>query len=111
MANATFHGNGTSTDFNVSSGGLAAGLTLLLLAVVGGVIVYKYRREIMTKLQLRKTRGQKTADGAETPQAVPHQYSSMGRQQSAAPQPIYENLSAQTTAYKKHTVNTANRGR
>lgn len=111
MANTTFYGNGTSTDSNVSSGGLAAGLILLLLAVVAGVIVYKYHREIMTKLQLRKKRGQKTVDSAETPQAVPHQYSIMGRQQSTEPQPIYENLSAQTTAYNKHTVNRASQKR
>lgn len=111
MANITFNGNSTSEGFNVSSGGLAAGLTLLLLAVIGGVIVYKYRREIVTKLQLRKKRGQKTADGAETPQAVPHQYSSLGRQQSTVPQPIYENLSAQTAAYNKHAASTANQRR
>lgn len=111
MVNATTPGNGTSTESNVSSGGLAAGLTLLLLAVVGSVIVYKYHREIMAKLQLRKKRRQKTADRAEMPQAVPHQYSSMGRQQSTVQQPIYENLSAQTTAYNKHTVNTANQRR
>lgn len=81
---------------------------ILLLAVVGSVIVYKYHREIMTKLQLTKKRRQKPADSVETPQAVPHQYSSVGRQQSTVQQPIYENLSAQTTAYNKHTVNTAN---
>lgn len=108
MNNTTLPGNYTSTNSNVSSGGLAAGLVLLLLAVVGGIIVYKYHRDIMTKLQLRKKRGKKTVESAETPQAVPHQYSSMGRQQSTV-QPIYENLSAQTTAHNKHTVNTANR--
>lgn len=111
MENATSYENNTNTDFNVSYGGLAAGLIILLLAVVGAVIAYKYRQEIMTKLQLTKKRRQKTVDSAEMPQAVPHQYSSMGRQQSTVQQPIYENLSAQTTAYNKHTVNTANQRR
>lgn len=89
--------------------GLAVGLTFLLLVVVVAIaLVYKCRSKIMTLLQFGKERQQKNleVDVEEVPQAVSPRYSSLDRQQSTGQQPIYENLTAQTSGYKEHPANT-----
>lgn len=117
MTNDTLlSGNGTVASLPTdSSTGLAVGLTLfsLLLVVVAVALAYKYRTEIMTKLQFGKKRRQKNleVDVAEVSQAVCHQYSSPGREQSMGQQPIYENLTVQTSGCKEHSANTASQKR
>lgn len=97
-----------------SSTGLAVGLTLLLLFVVVAVaLAYKWRSKIMTTMQFGKKRQQKNleVDVADVPQAASHRYSSLDRQQSTGQQPIYENLTAQTSGYKEHPANTVSEKR
>lgn len=101
---------GNDTVPCVSSGspaGLAAGLTLffLLLAIVVGIMVYKYHGKIRRMMQFGQSRSQKNEDYTETPQAVCHQYTSVSREQSLGQNPIYENLSAQPAEYNRHAVN------
>lgn len=86
------------------SAGLAVGLILfvLLLVIVSGVLVFRYRRPIMNILPFRHRRSQKKEDCTETPEADSHQYIDLSREQSTAQAPIYENLS--TTRYNKSTV-------
>lgn len=117
MTNVTLSsGNSTVASLLIySSTGLAVGLTLfsLLLVVVAVALAYKYRTEIMTKLQFGKKRRQKNleVDVAEVSQAVCHQYSSPGIEQSMGQQPIYENLTVQTSGCKEHSANTASQKR
>lgn len=97
-----------------SSTGLAVGLTISLLLVVGAVaLAYKCRSKIMAMLPFGKKREQKNVevDVAEAPQAVSHRYSSLGRQQSVGQQPIYENLTAQPSGYKERPANTVSEKR
>lgn len=95
--------------------GRAVGLALflLLLVVVAVTLAYKYRTKIMTKLQFGKKRRQKNleVDVAEVPQAVSHQYNSLGSEQSMGQQPIYENLAVRTSGCKEHSANTASQKR
>ncbi|KAL7387606.1 hypothetical protein ABVT39_026076 [Epinephelus coioides] len=93
--NDTFvHGNETARLAPSSNLGLAVGLTLffLILAIVVGVIVYKYHSEMRNMLESLQTRSQKKEDYTETPQDDSHHYTSMMREQPAGQTPIYENL-------------------
>ncbi|KAI9541945.1 hypothetical protein NQZ68_025079 [Dissostichus eleginoides] len=96
---------------NTKVAGLAVGLTLffLLVVIIAGVIVYKFNK-MRDMLQLGKKRRQKKEDFAETPQDDSHQYTSTIHQstsmidQSAGQNPIYENLTTQTTRNNRPEV-------
>lgn len=117
MTNDTlFNGDSTVAPLsNDSSTGLAVGLTLffLLLVAIAVVLAYKYRPEIMTKLQFGQKRQQKNleADGAEVPPPLSERYCSRERQQSVEQQPIYENVTVQTSSYKEGSANAASQRR
>ncbi|KAK5888801.1 hypothetical protein CesoFtcFv8_014859 [Champsocephalus esox] len=84
--------------------GLAVGLTLffLLMVIIAGVIVYKFNK-VRDMLQLGKKRRQKKEDFAETPQDDSHQSTSMIHE-STEQNPIYENLTTQTTRNNRPEV-------
>ncbi|KAK5919320.1 hypothetical protein CgunFtcFv8_023223 [Champsocephalus gunnari] len=84
--------------------GLAVGLTLffLLMVIIAGVIVYKFNK-VRDMLQLGKKRRQKKEDFAETPQDDSHQYTSRIHE-STEQNPIYENLTTQTTRNNRPEV-------
>lgn len=108
VSNTCVSGNDTITCVESGSPvGLAVGLTLffLLLVIIACIIVYKYCGKTRMLMQLGQSRSQKNEDFTETPQAAPHQYTSMSREQSTGQIPIYENLTAQTAKYKRHAVN------
>lgn len=88
------HTNATACPPSSSSVGLAVGLTLffLILAIVVGVIVYKYHSKMRNMLESLQTRSQKKEDYTETPQDDSHHYTSMIREQPAGQTPIYENF-------------------
>ncbi|KAL3054933.1 hypothetical protein OYC64_017789 [Pagothenia borchgrevinki] len=106
------------TFVSSSTAGLAVGLTLffLLVVIIAGVIVYKYNK-VRDMLHLGKKRRQKKEDFAETPQDDSHQYTSRIHQstsmihqstsmihQSTEQNPIYENLTTQTTRNNRPEV-------
>ncbi len=107
-SNDTFvPGNVTSTPLTPSShAGLIVGPTLffLLLFIVAGVIVYKYRNKIRNMLQSGH-RSQKKEDYTETPVADSHDYTTLSREQSIGQTPIYENLNSRAPAHNRHAVN------
>ncbi|KAM7379125.1 hypothetical protein PAMP_004697 [Pampus punctatissimus] len=96
--------NDTSTSGNT---GFAVGLSLffLLLVIVAGVMVYKYRSKIRNMLQFGHRESQMKEDHTETPQTDSHMYTSMIREPSVRQTPIYENLTTRRTSYKSPEVN------
>lgn len=86
--------------------GLSVGLTLLLLLVVivVGLVTYKFKSQIRNMVQSRRRGGrdnQKKMDYLETPQDDSQHYIGLIREQPAAHNPIYENLSTQTHGYQR----------
>ncbi|CAK6952349.1 hypothetical protein EPR50_G00125130 [Scomber scombrus] len=100
-------GNGTSCLTHSSSTGSAVGLTFLflVLAIVIGLIVYKYNSQIRNMLQCGHRETQVKEDYIETPPADSHVYTTMIRDQSDGQVPIYENLSTRTTGHKRPVGN------
>ncbi|GAA6228571.1 uncharacterized protein LOC116699576 [Lates japonicus] len=97
----------TPTVSTYSSAGLAVGLTIsfLLVGIVAGVIVYKYRNKIRSRLLSGRRESQKKEDYSETAQAESHEYTSAIREQSSGHTPIYENLTTRNTGYDRPAGN------
>lgn len=101
--NTHIPGNSTSSLPPSSNAGLAVGLTFffLLLAIIIGLIVYKYNSEIRNMLQRGHRETQVKEDYIETPPADSHVYTTMIRDQSDGHASIYENLSTHKRPVEK----------
>ncbi|KAL3988308.1 protocadherin-15 [Sarotherodon galilaeus] len=101
-------GNSTVSDSSSNPStnlGVGLGVFFLLLAIIVGVIIYKFYGIIANVMPFRQRTVQEKEDHSETPQADPHEYTGMIREQSIGQSPIYENLKTQTGGYNMAASN------
>lgn len=100
-------GNNTVSDSSNSSTNLGVGLGVffLLLAIIVGVIIYKFYGIIANVMPFRQRTAQEKEDHSETPQGDSHEYTDMIQEQSIGQASIYENLKPQTCGYSMEASN------
>lgn len=101
-------GNNTVSDSSSNSStnlGVGLGVFFLLLAIIVGVIIYKFYGIIANVMPFRQRTAQEKEDHSETPQTDSHEYTGMIQEQSIGQSSIYENLKPQTCGYSMEASN------